>query len=53
MSVAKAVVAAAIAFVGGLVLGYDGDENLSDSELWKAVGLGLTAFNFTYIVPNR
>lgn len=53
MSVAKAIVAGAIALVGGIALGYRGDEHLANSEMWDAIALGLVAFNVTYIVPNR
>lgn len=49
---AKAILAALIAGVGGIALGY-ADDTLSKGELWGAISLGLVAGGGVFGIPNR
>jgi hypothetical protein len=49
---AKAILAALIAGVGGIALGYT-DDALSKGELWGSISLGLVAGGGVFGVPNR
>lgn len=50
-TIAKALVAAAIAVTGGIAVGY-ADETLTRGELWTAIAAGVAALGVTWGVPN-
>lgn len=52
LSIAKALLAGAIAFVGAVAVGYT-DEAITTAEWWASAAAGLTALGVVYGVPNR
>ena len=52
MSIVKALLAGAIAFVGAVAVGYT-DEVITTAEWWASAASGLTAFGVVWGVPNR
>jgi hypothetical protein len=52
MSIAKALLAGAIAGVGAVAVGY-ADGAITTAEVWTAVASGLTALGVVWGVPNR
>jgi hypothetical protein len=52
LSIAKALLAGAIAGAGAIAVGY-ADGVLTTAEAWTAVASGLTALGVVWGVPNR
>ena len=52
LSIAKALLAGAIAGAGAVAVGY-ADGSLTTAETWTAVASGLTALGVVWGVPNR
>jgi hypothetical protein len=51
-TIAKALLAGAIAGVGAVAVGY-ADGAITTAEIWTAVASGLTALGVVWGVPNR
>lgn len=49
---AKAILAALIAAVGGIALGY-ADDSLTKGEFWGAISLGLASGGGVFGIPNK